>query len=117
MFEPQVPAVSFSSDSLRVSFKGDQAVWDRLRKARVPPPLPPHTHRTALGCRGCRTQVPGGSPGLSPLSKAVVGQNMALDTVAAYMASSSMPTYFLPSQLIQLHFLQMYPNVEGWNVF
>ena len=42
-----------------------------------------------------------------PLSKHVLGQNIALDAVPAYMAS--VPTYFLPSRLIQLHF---FPNVS-----
>ena len=39
-----------------------------------------------------------------PLSKYVLGQNIALDAVPAYRAY--VPTYFLPSRLIQLHFFQ-----------
>ena len=39
-----------------------------------------------------------------PRCEPVEGQNIALGAVPAYRAS--MPTYFLPSQLIQLQFLQ-----------
>ena len=39
-----------------------------------------------------------------PLSKPVVCQNIALDALPAYRAS--IPTYFMPSRLNQLHFLK-----------
>ena len=55
-----------------------------------------------------------------PLSKPVVGQNIALDAVPAYKASTSssfIPTLFLPSRLIQLYFLKISPNLRQWNVF
>ena len=96
MFEPQVPAVSFSSDSLRVSFKGDQAVWDRLRKARVPPPPPP-THTPYRARVPWMQKV---SP-LPPPSKPAVGQNIALHAVPAYKTSrrAYLPSFGLPGSL------------------
>ena len=50
-----------------------------------------------------------------PLSKPVVGQNIALHAVPVYRAS--MPTWFLPFWLIQLHFIQISPNLRRWNLF
>ena len=50
-----------------------------------------------------------------PLHKPVVGQNIVLDAVSAYRAF--IPTYVLPSRLIQLHFLQIYPDFRRWNVY
>ena len=51
----------------------------------------------------------------SPLSKPVVGRNIALHAVAAYRAF--IPTYFLPSRFIQISFPLHFFNPQGWNVY